>query len=136
MSLINGPKNVRGNASKSAFGRARRGGTLLWAVAALGVAAAMAPLFVSLCGSLCRLTARGGYRLIATQRGSAELERLRAEGGAARSEEITVKELPSGKAVIALRPGPAPSLREAEVRLVWRENGATAQARWTTLIAQ
>ncbi|MGV3724685.1 MAG: hypothetical protein ACO1SX_27625 [Actinomycetota bacterium] len=136
MPLTNGPKNLKANSLRSPRRRARRGGTLLWAVAALGVAAAMAPLFVSLCGSLCRLTARGGYRLIATQRGSAELERLRAAGRAAKSEELTVKELPSGKAVIALRPGPAPSLREAEVRLVWQENGATAQARWTTLIAQ
>lgn len=136
MSSAVGAMHVSVNRSRSVFKRARRGGTLLWAVAALGVAAAMAPLFASLCGSLCRLTARGGYRLIATQRGSAELERLRAAGGAAKAEELTVKELPSGKAVIALQPGPAPNLREAEVRLVWQENGATAQARWTTLIAR
>lgn len=113
----------------------RRGGTLLWAVAALGVAAAMTPLFVSMCSSLCRLTARGGYRLIATQRGSAELERLRAAGASAASGEFAVKELPAGRVVVDLRPGPAPGVRQADVVVSWNENGATGQARWTTLVA-
>src|SRR5579862_7518814 len=73
----------------------RRGGTLLWAVAALGVAVAMAPLYVGMCGSLTRLTARGAHRLLATQRGTAELERLRAGQGVS-SRAFAATELPGG----------------------------------------
>jgi hypothetical protein len=105
-------------------------------VAALGLAAAMTPLFVSLCSSLCRLTARGGYRLIATQRGSAELERLRRAGARATAGEFEVKELPAGRCVVTMTPGPAATLREAQIRLTWQENGSAANARWTTLIAR
>jgi len=117
-------------------GKLRRGGTLLWAVAALALAAVMTPLYVSACHSLTRLTARGGHRLIATQRGTAELDRLRDAGAAAQSREFTVTELPSGKGSVTLKPGPTAGLRQAEIRITWQDSGATAQAEWTTLVSR
>lgn len=114
----------------------RRGGSLLWAVAALAVAAVMTPLYVSACHSLTRLTTRGGHRLIATQRGAAELDRLRTAGASARSREFAVAELPSGRGVVTLKPGPAAGLREAEIRITWQEQGIAAQAEWTTLVGR
>jgi len=114
----------------------RRGGTLLWAVAALAVAAVMTPLYVSACHSLTRLTTRGGHRLIATQRGSAELDRLRMAGASAQSREFPVSELPSGRGTVTMKPAAATGLREAEIQITWLENGVNAQARWTTLVGQ
>jgi hypothetical protein len=124
--------------AKASSGRkkTRRGGTLLWAVAALAVAAVMTPLYVSACHSLTRLTARGGQRLIATQRGAAELDRLRTAGAAAQSREFAVAELPSGKGSVTLKPGPAAGLRKAEIRISWQDHGTTAVAEWTTLVGR
>lgn len=114
--------------------RYRRGGSLLWAVAALAIAAAMTPLYVSACHSLSRLTTRGGHRLIATQRGTTELERLRAAGASAQDRQFAVNELPSGKGTVHVRPAATSPLREAVVRITWEERGTAAQAEWTTLI--
>jgi hypothetical protein len=72
---------------KAGHAHARRGAMLLWPWRRWGLAVVMAPLYVSLCGSLSRLTARNAHRLLATQRGSAELERLRVGSAAWRGAE-------------------------------------------------
>jgi hypothetical protein len=109
----------------------RRGMSLLWSVAALAVAAAMTPLFVSLCTSLARVTSRGGLRIRATQRGEAELERVRA--GHLRIGTNAAPELPSGAVTVTRVPGPSPRLALVQVRVTWDEGGRTAAAEWTTL---
>ena len=120
---------------KSGQARARRGAMLLWSVAALGLAVVMAPLYVSLCGSLSRLTARNAHRLLATQRGSAELERLReGPGSDAGAREFAVLELPSGRGTMTLAPAAVPGLREARLVIYWDEGGVRARAEWTTLV--
>jgi hypothetical protein len=116
--------------------RWRRGGSLLWAVAALAIAAAMTPLYVSACHSLSRLTARGGHRLIATQRGTAELDRVREAGTSVRDRQFPVTELPSGRGTVRVRPGASERLREVAVEITWLEHGATARAEWTTLVGR
>ncbi|HEU4753522.1 MAG TPA: hypothetical protein VFU47_10485 [Armatimonadota bacterium] len=104
--------------------------SLLWSVAALGLALALTPLYVSLCHSLTQVSARNAHRLVATQRGLAELERLRAGAGAG---EFAVPELPSGRGAVALRNTPG-GVREAVVILTWDESGHPARAEWTTLL--
>jgi hypothetical protein len=130
------PHSVHTDARRGAFRipHSRRGGAMLWSVAGLAVALALAPLYVSLCRSLSRLTARNAHRLVATQRGSAELERLRAAGKSAQAGSFAAPELPSGRCVITLRPAPADGLRQADVTVTWVENGVTARGAWTTLI--
>ncbi|MFN3648268.1 MAG: hypothetical protein ACK47B_01705 [Armatimonadota bacterium] len=112
--------------------RRRRGGALLWTVGALAVVAAVTPLYVSLCTSMARATGRGAHRLIATRRGSAELERLRERP---QERRFAVPELPDGRGEVSLRPGPAPRLREARLAITWDERGVRARAEWTTLVA-
>lgn len=114
--------------------RLRRGGSLLWAVAALAVAAAMTPLYVSACHSLTRLTTRGGHRLIATQRGTAELDRLRDAGASVQNREFAVSELPSGRGTVVVNPGPTAGLQQVALQITWQEHGVTASANWTTLV--
>ena len=112
---------------------ARRGVSLMWVIAALGLAAAMTPLYVSLCRSLSRVTARNAHRLVACQRGGAEMERLR---GAEHPlpELLAVPQLPEGKERVSVTPGPTPSLVTVSVELTWSEDGTPARAAWTTLM--
>lgn len=112
--------------------RGRRGGALLWSVAALALAVALSPMYVSLCHSLARQSARGAHRLVATQRGSAELERLR--GGSVLGAEFAVADLPSGRGKVTFSPGPSAGLRQADLSITWDEDGVTARAEWTTLV--
>lgn len=114
----------------------RRGGALMWSVAALAVAAALAPVFVGLCGALARVSARGAHRLVATQRGTAELERLRL--APARARAFVVPELPAGRGSVDVRPGPPggrpPTLAEARVTIAWTADGVVSRAEWVTLV--
>jgi hypothetical protein len=110
--------------------RSRRGGTLLWSLGALLLALALTPLYVSLCHSLSTVTTRSAHRLVATQRGEAELERLRAGGGA---RTFPVPELPGGQGTVTLNPS-AGGLQEAHLVLTWTESGRPGRAEWTTLI--
>lgn len=102
-------------------------------MAALGLALVMAPLFVSLCRSQAELSARGMHRLRATQRGTAELERLRAEGSRLSAHTFAVSELPSGRGEVSVRPA-ASGVRQVDLVLTWDERGRPARAEWTTLI--
>lgn len=125
---MNGSRSIRRR------GGLRRGGSLLWAVAALAVAAAMTPLYVSACHSLTRLTTRSGHRLIATQRGAAELDRLRAAGASVQNREFAVSELPSGRGTVVVKPGSTAGLQQVALQITWQEHGAIASANWTTLV--
>ena len=108
---------------------------MLWSVAALALAAAMAPLFVQCCGSLSRLTARNAHRIVATARGSEELERLRTAGAAAAQDrEFAVPELPGGRGHVGTAPGPRPGLRRVDLVLTWDERGVPGRAEWSTLV--
>jgi hypothetical protein len=107
---------------------------MLWSVGALGIALVMTPLYVSLCSSLSRMTARGGHRLVAIQRGTAELERLGAgERGAG---TFAVSELPDGRATVELAPASSPALKRATLTITWSEHGSTGRAEWVTLIGR
>lgn len=112
--------------------KTRRGGTLMWSVGALAVALVMTPLFVSMCHSLSLLTGRGAHRIVATGRGTAELERLRSGDLTPRS--YAVPELPGGRCEVTLVPGSTPRLREARVVVFWEEGGRTARSEWVTLV--
>lgn len=100
----------------------------MWAVAALALAMVMAPLYVTACRSLARLTARNAHRLIATQRGTLELERLRA-GGAVGA--FTVSELPDGRGTAEAR-DMGNGLREIHLDITWSEDGIAARSEWLT----
>jgi hypothetical protein len=108
---------------------------MLWSVAGLALAIALAPLYVSLCQSLSRLTGRGARRLVAVQRGTAELERLRADSGRAVSREFAVPDLPGGRCSVSVSPANG-RLRQVDLLITWDENGATARAEWTTLVGK
>jgi hypothetical protein len=107
--------------------------SLICVVAALGLAAAMTPLYVSLCHSLTRVTARNAHRLVACQRGSAELERLRAARPLS-STVLPVPQLPRGREQITVTSGPSESLAKVTLTLNWDESGARSHAEWTTLM--
>lgn len=100
----------------------------MWAVAALALAMVMAPLYVTTCRSLARLSARNAHRLVATQRGTAELERLRsgaAVGG------FAIPELPDGQGTAESR-DLGGGLREIRLSITWNEDGITARSEWLT----
>lgn len=122
-----------GSQSNMSRGRRRRGGALMWSVGALGLALVMTPLFVSLCHSLSALTARGAHRIVATNRGTAELERLRL--GNAESRAYEVPELPAGRCEVTLAAASTPKLRQARVVVSWEEAGRRVQSEWATLVA-
>lgn len=103
----------------------------MWSVAALALAAALTPMYVSLCGLLSRSTGHGARRLIATARGVAELDRLRA-GGSARIVDLS--ELPGGRCEASLDAGRTPGLRGARVVVTWHEEGRVRRAEWVTLL--
>jgi hypothetical protein len=106
---------------------------MLWSVAALGLALAITPLYVNLCHSLARATGRGAHRIVATGRGTAELERLRA--GEVSERAFDLPELPGGKCEVTLSAGPSADLKEAAVTVTWDEGGVRARSEWTTLVA-
>jgi hypothetical protein len=107
---------------------------MLWSVVGLALAIAMAPLYVSLCISLSRLTARGAHRLVATRLGAAELDRLHAEGVRATSREFAVAGLPSGRGALRVRALPSSRLRQADLEITWEENGHPSRAAWSTVV--
>jgi len=111
--------------------RARRGIALYWGVAALAVAAAMTPIYVALCRALSETTRRGGYRLIATQRGQAALDDTRR--GLPDRTEFPVTELPSGRGSWQIRSDAGTPLKRLILTITWLEDGRTARAEWTTL---
>ncbi len=102
---------------------------MLWSVAALGLAVALAPLYVTCCHSLMRVGARGGHRLIATRRGSQELERLRIRPV---SGTFAVPELPGGTGSVTVTPDSG--LSRVDLAIRWREDGIQASAEWTELV--
>ena len=104
----------------------------MWSVAALGLTLLLTPLLVSMCHSLSALTRRGAHRILATNRGAAELEHLR--GGAAAPRAYAVPELPSGRCEVVLTAAAASRLREARVTVTWDEGGRIARAEWVTLV--
>lgn len=103
----------------------------MWSVGALALALALTPLYVTACRSLAALTARGGHRLLAVNRGAAELERLRA--GEARGGSFAVPELPGGRCEVTLTDA-GPALQRAEVSVSWQEGARGARCTWTTLL--
>lgn len=103
----------------------------MWSVAALALAAALTPMYVSLCGSLSRSTGHGARRLIATARGTEELERLRSGGGA---RAVSLPALPGGRCEASLDAGRTPGLRQTRVVITWREEGRVCRAEWVTLV--
>ncbi len=109
----------------------RRGIALYWGVAALAVAAAMTPMYVALCRTLSQATRRGGYRLIATQRGQAALDDTRH--GLPDRTEFPVTELPSGRGSWRVQPEAGTPLKRLMLTITWVEDGRTARAEWTTL---
>jgi hypothetical protein len=126
-------RSAKMHASAHGVSRRRRGAALLWSLAGLSLLAGLAPFYVTLCQSLVRLTARGGYRLIAVNRGTAELERLYA--GPTTAAEFLVPELPEGRGNLHLSPD-APGLLRADLHITWVEpGGITGRAQWTTLLA-
>jgi hypothetical protein len=90
----------------------RRGGALMWSIAALALALVMTPLYVAACRSLAALTSRGGHRLIAS---------------------YDLPDLPGGTCRIQLLPADS-GLRRAEVTVTWDEGERKASCRWTTLV--
>lgn len=111
----------------------RRGGALLWAVVGLAIAVAMTPLYVSLSAALTQASARGGHRLLATQRGTRELEAIQAARRAA-SRDFVVPELPGGRGTVRVVPAAASGVRRVDVTIEWREGDRLARAEWTSLV--
>lgn len=107
-----------------------RGAALMWAIGALGLALVLTPLYVTACRSLAELTGRSGHRLLAVNRGTAELERLRS--GERRAGSYEVPELPGGLCEVKL--SPSGSLTRGEVTVSWTESGRDARCAWTTLL--
>lgn len=123
-----------GSASAKGDRRRCRGAAMLWSVVGLALALAMAPLYVGLCRSLIAMTARHGHRLVATQRGEAELERLRA--GEVGAGSFAVPELPEGRGRRAVRRRPGSPVAEARVTIVWTERGVPVRSEWVTLVTR
>ncbi len=113
--------------------RTRRGGALLWTVAALALAVALTPVFVGLCRALSQATARGGYRLIATRAGTREMDRLRY--GTVTARNFGLPELPAGRCEIKVAPAEG-GLKRVDMTITWSERGATGRAEWTTLVRE
>ena len=118
---------------KGSTAGSRRGAALMWSVAALSLALLMTPLFVRLCHSLSALTGRGAHRILATNRGTTELERLRS--GTAENRVYDVPELPSGRCEVTTGPTAGSRLRQIRVTVSWVESGRPARSEWITLLA-
>jgi hypothetical protein len=93
------------------------------------LAAASATFF-----ELAKLGRRNHDRLIASQCGQQELERLRAGATAMGRHESPCEGLEGGRAVVTVTPDAKPGLRQARVEVLWRDRDGDRRMSWSTLV--
>jgi hypothetical protein len=117
--------------------RSLRGAVLLWMVVGLLALAVTAGAATATFYQLARLGRRNHDRLIASQLGQQEMERIRGglPSGMGRHESVC-EGLQGGRTVVTVTPDREPGLRLARVEVRWRDPDGERRMTWSTLVGR